>query len=308
MLLRKMNDLEVEVAISALHSTGDYVVLRRVNLEKDNRFTRKAVPGARVALCLDTETTGLNPDEDRIIELGIAVFEYNPETAEIIRVIDRYSGFEDPGVPLPAEITEITGITDEMISNQEFDNDRVNAIASSADLVIAHNSAFDRKFMEKRFPLFASLPWGCTVTQINWEAEQIKSRSLEYLLIKCGGYCINAHRALEDAEGVLGLLLGRLPVSGAPVFKSLLDKAFATTSRLSAIGAPFEKKDLLKQRGYRWNDGSRSGVKSWWTVVPFEDEQAELDFLAREIYPGGNTRQVVIRRIDPVSRFSVRDE
>jgi DNA polymerase-3 subunit epsilon len=303
-----MNDLEVEVAISALHSTGDYLVLRRINLDKDPRFSRKTIPHPKVALCLDTETTGLNPDDDRIIEMGVVAFEYNPETAEIIRISDRYSGFEDPGIPLPQEIIEITGITDAMLVNQEFDDDRVQALARSADLVIAHNAAFDRKFVEKRFPCFTSLPWACSVSQINWEAEQIKSRSLEYLLIKCGGYCINAHRALEDAEGVLGLLLGRLPVSGVPVFKSLLDKAFATTSRILAVGAPFETKDALKQRGYRWNDGLRGGSKAWWTVVPEEDEPKELEFLAREIYPGGNTRQVIIKRIDALARFSVRDE
>jgi DNA polymerase-3 subunit epsilon len=283
-------------------------VLRRLNLARDPRFTRKASSAAKVALCLDTETTGLDHTEDKVIELGIVAFEYNPETGEIIGITDRYSGFEDPGMPLPKEIKEITGITDEMVADQEFATDQVLALAQKASLVIAHNAAFDRKFVEKRFPVFATLPWACSVSQIDWAAEKINSRSLEYLLIKCGGYCINAHRALEDAEGVLGLLLGTLPVSNVPIFKALLEKAFATTAKIAAVGSPFETKDVLKQRGYRWNDGSRGGSKAWWTVVPEHEEQQELAYLAKEIYPSGTTRQVVIKRIDALTRFSVREE
>ena len=91
--------------------------------------------------------------------MGIVAFEYNPVTAEIIRVVGRYSGFEDPGYPLSDEVREITGITDDMVAGQAFDDDQVNALAQQATLVIAHNAAFDRPFVEKRFPVFAELAW-----------------------------------------------------------------------------------------------------------------------------------------------------
>lgn len=302
-----MNPLEAEIAITELHATGDYLVLRRLDLERDTRFTHRPVEGARVGLCLDTETTGLSHAEDKVIEMGIVAFEYNPATAEIIRVTGRYSGFEDPGFRLSEEVREITGITDEMVAGQAFDDDRVNALAQQAALVIAHNAAFDRTFVERRFPQFANLAWACSLTQINWQAERITARSLEYLLYKCGGWCINAHRALEDAEGLLGLLLGQLPVSGTPIFKALLERAHETTSRVYAVGAPFDTKDMLKQRGYRWNDGSTGGCKAWWRDVPQEAEREELAYLAEEIYPGGNTKSVVIKRVDAQSRFSVRE-
>lgn len=303
-----LNALEAEIAVAALHSTGEFLVLRRLNLATDSRFTLKPVKGACIGLCLDTETTGLDYTTDKIIELGIVAFEYDPDTAKIIRITDRYNGFEDPGYPLPREIVDITGITDAMLAGQSFAADRVSALAASASLVIAHNAAFDRKFVEKRFPEFAALPWACSVTQINWTAEKIASRSLEYLLFKCGGWCINAHRALEDAEGVLGLLLGQLPVSGVPIFRALLDRAFETTTKIYAVGTPFETKDALKQRGYRWNDGSRGDCKAWWTTVAADYEQQELAYLAADIYPGGNTNNVVIRRIDARARFSIREE
>ena len=142
-------------------------------------------------------------------------------TAEIIRITDRYNGFEDPRQPLEKEITDITGITDEMVAGQAFDDNLVRSLINKATMVIAHNAAFDRKFVEARYPIIARLPWACTVSQIDWYLERISSRNLEFLLYKCGGYCINAHRALDDAEGLLGLLLGNLPVSETPIFKAL---------------------------------------------------------------------------------------
>lgn len=302
-----MNILEAEIAITALHATGDYTVLRKLNLERDPRFTKKPVKGSKIGLCIDTETTGLNHTEDKIIELGIVAFEYNPLTAEIIRITDRYNGFEDPGKPLAKEITEITGITDEMVAGQIFDNEHVRMLADKASLVIAHNAAFDRKFVEDRYPIFAKLPWACSVSQIDWSKERISSRTLEYLLFKCGGYTINAHRALDDAEGVLGLLLGHFPVTETPIFKVLLEKSDEMTSRICAVSAPFDKKDILKQRGYRWNDGSSNSCKGWWTNVPQYLEQEELHYLGTEIYPNGNTGSVDINRVDAFARFSIRE-
>ena len=302
-----MTPLEAEIAITALHATGEYTVLRKLNLERDTRFTRGPSQGSKIGLCIDTETTGLNDTEDKIIELGIVAFEFNPMTAKIIRITERYNGFEDPGSPLSQEIKEITGITDEMVTGQAFDDDRVRSLADKATMVIAHNAAFDRKFVEARYPTFTKLPWACTVSQIDWNLERISSRSLEYLLYKCGGYSINAHRALDDAEGLLGLILGKLPVTEVPIFKKLLEKSGEMTFRICAVGAPFDRKDILKQRGYRWNDGSKNGCKGWWVNVPHDLEQDELTYLAKEIYPASNTESVAINRIDAFDRFSVRE-
>lgn len=301
-----MNPIEAEIAVTGLNSTGDYKVLRRLNLSHDNRFTRKAITTPLVGICIDTETTGLNYASDKIIELGIVAFQYDPLTSGIIKIIDRYAGFEDPGVPLSPEITAITGITDEMVSGQAFDDAQVCRLAEQASLVIAHNAAFDRKFVEGRFPAFSKVPWGCSMTQIDWQAERISTRVLEYLLFKFGWF-INAHRALDDAEGLLGILLENLPVTGTPVFKALLNRYDEVTAKISAVGAPFDKKDVLKQRGYRWNDGSQGGVKSWWITVPGEKENDELSWLASKVYPCGHTEGVEISRFTALDRFSVRD-
>lgn len=301
-----MNSLEAEIAITALHATGEFKILRKLNLEKETNFTLKPVQGSKIGICLDTETTGLNYAEDKIIELGIVAFEFDPITAEIIRITDRYNGFEDPGSPLPKEIIEITGITDDMVRGQNLDDDQVNRLANQATVVIAHNAGFDRKFVEARFPTFATLPWACSVNQIDWQVERISTRVLEYLLFKFGLF-INAHRALDDAEGVLGILLENLPVSKTPVFKALLNTYEEVTSKICAVGAPFDKKDVLKQRGYRWNDGSQSGCKAWWISVSSVLENEELAWLASEVYSDGSTDRVEISRINAIDRFSVRE-
>lgn len=300
------NQLEAEIAITGLHATGEYQVLRKINLDRDNRFSHKQRSGSRLALCVDTETTGLDQHSDQIIELGMVAFEYDPDTAEILRISQRYNGFEDPGAPLSREIVELTGITDQMLQGQCFDDAVILDLIARADLVIAHNAAFDRPFMEQRFPAFAGLPWACTVNQIDWQAERLPARSLEYLLFKFG-WCINAHRALDDAEGVLGLLLEELPLSGQPVFKALLEASKAPICRIYAIHAPFDKKELLKQRGYRWSDGSGTRPKCWWISVSEEQAQAELTFLAAQVYPGGATTGVEVRRVGALDRFSVRE-
>lgn len=302
-----MNPIEAEIAVTGLNSTGDYKVLRRLNLSHDNRFTRKAITTPLVGICIDTETTGLNYASDKIIELGIVAFQYDPLTSGIIKIINRYAGFEDPGVPLSPETTAITGITDEMVSGQAFDDAQVCRLAEQASLVIAHNAAFDRKFVESRFPAFSKVPWGCSMTQVDWQAERISTRVLEYLLFKFGWF-INAHRALDDAEGLLGILLENLPVSGTLVFKALLERCDEVTAKVCAVGAPFEKKDVLKQRGYRWNDGTQGGCKAWWTSVPGDLEREELTWLANEVYPRGITDSVEITRVDALDRFSIREK
>ncbi|ANA41738.1 DNA polymerase III subunit epsilon (plasmid) [Geobacter anodireducens] len=298
---------ELDKALQVLESSGDFKILRRLDIDKDPRLSGSRVPErAKIGLCLDTETTGFRFPDDKIIEVGLVAFEYDMVSCEITRVIDRYSAFEDPETPLTPEVIKVTGITDEMLKGKRFDDDMVNALVKRADLVIAHNAAFDRPFIERRFPAFESLPWACSLSQIDWAGEFITSRPLEYLLFKCGGYFIDAHRALNDAEGLLGLLVEDLPDSGVPVFKTLLAAARQTTSRIQAVGAPFESKDTLKQRNYRWNDGTNGKPKCWWKDLPTEQESEELAFLGEFVY-GGNTSSVVISRINAYSRFSGRE-
>jgi DNA polymerase III subunit epsilon len=51
--------------------------------------------------------------------------------------------------PIPAEITDLTGITDEMVLGHPIESEAVAAFAADAAIIIAHNANFDRKFVER---------------------------------------------------------------------------------------------------------------------------------------------------------------
>jgi DNA polymerase-3 subunit epsilon len=73
----------------------------------------------------------------------------NLPDGRIASVSDRFSAFDEPSIPIPPEITVITGITDEMVAGHRIDEAAVDAFVDDAVIVIAHNAGFDRKFSER---------------------------------------------------------------------------------------------------------------------------------------------------------------
>ena len=131
-----------------LNSHADYRVQQRF---QGPAYAPYEIPDNRRlrALIVDCETTGLEPT-DKIIEIGMISVDFDRETGRIGYVSKGVSGFEDPGEPIPPEITKITGIADADVVNQRFDDGTVEQAASMANIVIAHNAGFDRKFLEAR--------------------------------------------------------------------------------------------------------------------------------------------------------------
>ena len=149
----------------ALSHSPDYRVLRRL-VPRLPSATSLGLD-VRTAVLLDTETTGLDARKDEIIELGMVKFDYLPD-GRIVGVGNTFSAFNEPTVPISAEITALTGITDEMVGGHRIDGAAVNAFVDDAAIVIAHNSSFDRKFAERYWTVFEQNPWGCSATEIDW--------------------------------------------------------------------------------------------------------------------------------------------
>lgn len=253
------------------------------------------------AAILDTETTGVNPVTDKIIELGIVVVEYCPESGQVYRVLETYDEFEDPCMPIPPASTKIHGITDDMVRNKTIIDSYVQNLIEDVSLVIAHNAAFDRGFVEKRFPFFQSKAWSCSFTQIPWKHEDISSSALEFLAYRFG-FHFNGHRASIDCHALLEVLQSELPVSGVKAFKVLLNQVSSPPDiKLWAINTPFESKDKLKERGYRWHVER----KTWYKMIPPETLENEREWLKIEIY---NNRSFKLEQetIDAYNRFSIR--
>jgi DNA polymerase-3 subunit epsilon len=290
---------DLETLAARLEASGDYRVLRR--LRRTPRVDRADLPeGAREAVVLDLETTGLDPNLEVPIEVGLVRFAYDPQ-GRILGVTDELSALEDPGRPLTPEVVRLTGITDADVAGQRFPDERVAEVLDGAVLVIAHNAAFDRPFAEKRWPALEAFPWACSLRDVPWrDGEGFDSGGLGALLLAHGVF-FDGHRAVEDGYAVLDLLGRTLPSDGELALNRMRRTAGATTVRLWAVQSPFDSKDLLKARGYRWN----GAAKVWWTDVPEEALEAERAFLAAEVYPRG-LPQLPTLRVDARVRYSMR--
>ncbi|WP_297484529.1 3'-5' exonuclease [Ferrovum sp.] len=288
-----------ETLVQALSDHPDYRVLRR--LKARTQLAPATGHPLHRGVIVDTETTGLDARKDKIIEIGMIVFDYDPVTGQPIQVRETYGGLEDPGFPLSPETVRLTGITDALVAGQRFDDAALTALLSGTQLVIAHNAAFDRPFLEKRLPVFSDLPWGCSMMDIDWEAEGISSRKLDYLAFR-QGFFFDAHRAEGDCQALLEILALPLPLSTQPGLKPILDRLPQKSYAVSALNSPFSTKDLLKERQYRWN-----GERKCW-VRTLENETAlkeEMEWLKTASY-GGKTATVEIDERNARTRFSFR--
>jgi hypothetical protein len=153
----------------SLVESGDYRVTSR--LEPQAEYHPPDSRPKLIAAVVDVETTGTNPDSDKIIELGICLFEYDRQNGQIYKVLGSWEWFEAPGFSIPPEIPKITGITDAMVAGQRIDDRAVNVLLCRVVLVIAHNADFDRRFLERRLPAFAAKHWACSRSDIDWKAE-----------------------------------------------------------------------------------------------------------------------------------------
>jgi DNA polymerase-3 subunit epsilon len=283
----------------ALESHPDYRVLRR--LVPRVRFDHVAKGPQISVLVLDTETTGLSQAKDKIIELAMLRFDLDTSSGQPVGEIQVYDGLEDPGSKLSAFIINITGITDEMVKGQQLDEQRINAMLDGVSLVIAHNAAFDRPFVEARLPQFKTLAWACSFADVDWKQEGRSSAKLENLA-SAQSFFYDAHRAETDCHALLAVLEAQLPVSGQTGFARLLAAASQPAFVLQATGAPFESKDLLKARAYRWHAENRV-----WRLTLADETLLEREFawLRQHVY-GHKPAKVLVEKLDARSKYSSR--
>jgi DNA polymerase III subunit epsilon len=291
--------MEPETMAQVLEAHPDFRVLRRLkpclNWPGDS-----AAKVTRVAV-LDTETTGLDQSKDQIIELAIVLVDIDNSTGLPVGAVQVYDGLEDPGRPIPKEVVAITGITDADVQGQRLDEARVAELMQGVDLVIAHNAGFDRPFVESRLPNFSKLPWACSFADIDWKAQGRGSAKLESLAQALGLF-YDAHRAEMDCHALLAVLAAPLPDASHTGLAQLLQAASKPSFKLSATNAPFESKDKLKARGYRWNADQRF----WQTRLPEPSAlQAECAWLKEQVY-GQRSAVVQLEKLDALTKYSTR--
>jgi DNA polymerase-3 subunit epsilon len=279
-------------AAPAVAGWDDEEAAQRLELSGRFRILRKLVPRPIVprvesafpnlAILIDTETTGLSHSKDEIIEIGAVAFTYDDEGV-IGDVVGVYSGLRQPSEPIPAEITRLTGITDEMVAGLDIDIAALDALVEPADLIIAHNAAFDRPFCEKLSVTFASKAWACSVREIPWADFGFEGNKLGYLVGQSGLFH-EGHRATDDCHALLEVLARPVGDHGDRPFFALLQSSQQSRVRIYAENAPFDMKDHLKGRGYRWSDGSDGRPRAWWIEINEELWDQELRYLRADIY------------------------
>jgi DNA polymerase-3 subunit epsilon len=296
-----MNQESMQNSMNLLESTGQYKVLARVpetlssSVQASGRIFKLAI--------IDLETTGLDPKTNEIIEIGTLIVSFTNEDGFIaLEFADNQ--LQQPNTAISEEITKITGITNEEVAGKTVDWQLIQNELNDVDMILCHNASFDRNFMELQTPshfaeLIKAKAFGCSSRGINWSLLGFEGAKLEYLNLKMG-YFYDGHRALVDCWATFNLF-----VQTPEAFEELKSSVRKKEYLICAINADFDKKDELKQRRYRWSDGSGDLPKSWWTTVSEEDYSTELDYLKDEIYGG---RQVTLPTgtINARKRYSYR--
>ncbi|MDY3014587.1 MAG: PolC-type DNA polymerase III [Evtepia sp.] len=174
-------------------------------------------------VCFDLETTGLSKTEDRITEIGAVILEGG-------EVKERFQTFANPQKPLPPNIVQLTGITEDMLVGAPSQEEAIQAFLAFADgrPLAAHNAEFDIGFIRE----------GCRRYGIDFQPTVIDTLPLaQKLLPELGKYKLdvvsrhlnlpefNHHRASDDAA-MVGYML-------VPFIQILRDRGVNTIGQIN---------------------------------------------------------------------------
>jgi DNA polymerase-3 subunit epsilon len=222
-------------------------------------------------LGIDFETTGLDLVEDRVTEVGMALWDI--ETKQPVQI----SGFlVKASKEITEEITKLTGITRAMLDAFGVEEAKalttVGQFIQKADYVMAHNGGeFDKPLLQN-WALRQSLQlpektWIDSKTDLPAEAYQ-KSAGLKYMACD-HGFLYDGHRAVND-------VLAMLKIFSVYDSNTVIERAKQPTIRVQAL-VSFDTNKLAKERGYHWKPETKQWIKPI-KANELEKEQTEASF------------------------------
>lgn len=186
-------------------------------------------------ICFDLETTGLSAAKDRITEIGA------------VRVVngiveDVFCTFVNPQIPIPSKITQLTGITDNMVQDAPLEDEALKSFyefCGDNPVLIAHNAPFDTSFVRlvaERCGMEYNFTSVDTVAICRAILTDIKNCKLDTVAkyLRLGDF--NHHRASDDAE-----ILARIFISLLDRLKSDYNLSDVQQINTKIVGADFKK-------------------------------------------------------------------
>ncbi len=155
----------------------------------------------------DLETTGFSMMKNRIIEIG-AVKVNNG------KIVERFSEFVDPEIPIPPRITELTSITDAQVKGagnyQHWIPKFIEFIGEGDVPVVGHNAMFDVGFV-KHYAGLLGIEFNPTVVDTvglsHMLLKDLFRNKLDNVAKALGVSLLHHHRAVDDAEATAGIFL-----------------------------------------------------------------------------------------------------
>lgn len=215
----------------------------------------KAAPAVSAAidqlLIIDTETSGLDCGSDQVLEVGAILYSLTQRS-----VLSQVSFL----LPTTANAAEsLNGISvgaTQAPQPWRQSLELLQALASHAQLAVAHNAAFDQQWFGQGVLPELGLPWLCSMEQISWPAErQLRARpSVRDLALAYGVPVWAAHRALTDC------------IYLAQVFERCADLPQRIQEGLEPrvlyrAQVSYNDRHLAREAGFRWNEP----VQGAWT-------------------------------------------
>ncbi|MBX4265362.1 PolC-type DNA polymerase III [Clostridium estertheticum] len=191
----KKNKIKVIYGVEGyLVDDGVPIVINNKGETLDDRF-----------VVFDLETTGLSSENDKIIEIGALKIENG-------KIVDRFSEFVNPGIDIPYKIIELTGITNDNVSDAASIEDVLPKFLefTKDSVLVAHNSDFDASFIKKnsqRLGLKFENAIMDTIPLAKYLLKDLKTFKLNTVAKYLGITLENHHRAVDDAKATTDILL-----------------------------------------------------------------------------------------------------